>query len=186
MAGLAYNHERFGIIDVFYAFSSLKNYFRVLFVDLLGLIKLVISVMVGIIWFAIVSTILENVKGIEPLIALSAVAVALLTLPLGKRFYAVSYLMCTEEMGPINAIKFSWRYTKRRSVKLTILGVRFFFTSLLSILALMVPFLIYNFPFRISLYSVICGELKRDYERKIIDENICREAIASGVEEINE
>ena len=30
----------------------------------------------------------------------------------------------------------------------------------------MVPFVIYNFPFIICLYSVVCGELKREHERE--------------------
>ena len=189
MAGLAYNRKEFGIIDIFYAFSSIKNYFRVLLVDIIVLFKLVIPVLTGLGWFAIWSTVFTSVLGVKPLIAVSAVAVALLTLPLIKRLYAVSYLVCTEEMGVVSAIKCSWRYTKDRSIKLTLAGFSFLPESFLSAIALMVPFLIYNFPFRLCLYSVICGELKRESERKTINEfqnDICPEAIASGVEDINE
>lgn len=189
MSGLAYNHKEFGIADIFYAFSSFKNYLRVLLVDVIGLLKLIIPFFVGIICFSVFSAVFSTVKSITPLIVFLSVLVALLVLPWFKRFYAVSYLVCTEEMKITSAIKYSWRYTKRKSIKLARLDVCFLPMSVLSALALMVPFFIYNFPFRLCLYSVICGELKREAENKKTNEiqnAICPEIVSSGVEEINE
>lgn len=190
MAGLAYWHKEYGIVDVFFAFSSFKNYFRVFLVNAFGIIKNLIPLLAGFIWFGLLAAFLKDVKGAEWIALLSAIAVGMTTLPLVKRFYAVSFLVCVEEMGFVGAIKRSLSYTKGKSIKLALATVRFLPVTVLSFIAIMVPFVVYNFPFRICLYSVICGELKSEYERehKIceIKNDICPEVISEGVEEINE
>lgn len=190
IAGLAYNHKEYGITDVFYAFSSVKNYFRAIFVVIIGLLKIIIAGIICIFCYAILSAVFGEVAGIKLPLMLASISVALLTLAFANRFYPLSYLICTKEMGIISAVKNSWRYTKGKTLKLTVLIVRALPVTLLSAIALMVPFMIYNFPFRISLYSVTCGELGRSYENKNIkieiQNTICPEAIGSGVEEINE
>ena len=190
MAGLAHEHKAYGIIDIFYAFSSVENYIRVLLVNLFCLIKLLIPIMAGVVWFAIISLILKNVVGSVWIAAVSAVLVGASTLPLTKRFYAVSFFTLVEEKNFLNAIKLSAHYTKGRAIRLTLVTLKFLPVTILSIIALMVPFVIYNFPFIICLYSVVCGELKREHERendKIeIMNDKCPKAYAEGVEEINE
>lgn len=190
MAGLAYGHKDYGIIDVFYAFSSVKNYIRVFLINLLGLVKLLIPVLAGCVWFGVWAVILENISGSEWISAFSAVLVGVITLPPLKRFYAVNYLVCVEDMGVIGAIKLSIRSTKKRSIKLALATAKFLPITVLSVIPIMVPYVIYNFPFRACLYSVICGELKSEYDRENgiieIKNDKCPETIASGVEEINE
>lgn len=190
MSGLAFSHKEYGIADVFYAFSSVKIYFRVLLVNLFGFIKLLIPFVAGFISFIVFSLLLQGVEDIEWLSFLLAVCVGVLTLPLVKRFYVISYLTCVEDMSFACALKSSVRYTKGKSVRLAFLTLGFLPVTVLSFIAIMVPFVIYVFPFRTCLYSVICGELKRDYERisfnNEIKNDICPEVISEGVEEINE
>jgi hypothetical protein len=190
MAGFAYPHKEYAIIDVFYAFSTLKNYLRVLFVSLVELLKLIVPAFVGLVGYAILFSILGH-TAISALIAVIAgILAAIAVFVFGKRFYAVSYLVYVEEMTVAAAIKNSFRYTKGISLKLTLIGARFLPMTILSFVALMLPFLVYNFPFRLCLYPVICGELKLDYERKSqiseIVNDICPAILSAGVEDINE
>ena len=189
MAGLAYFHKDYAIIDVFYAFSSLKSYLKAIFVAFLGFLKLIIPASVGLVGYAIVYSILGNANVSTIVAIIVGILVAVVIFVFAGRFYAVSYLIYVEEMTVLDAVKFSFRYTKGVTFRLTLTVARFLPLTLLSFVALMLPFLIYNFPFRLCLYPVICGELKREYERKGQISEIVNDSptiLSAGVEDINE
>ena len=114
----------------------------------------------------------------------------LLFLPLCKKFYAVSFLVLGEGEGVFAAIKRSWTCTKGTSMRLSLIELRLLPATVLSLAFLMLPFMLYVFPLRLCLYSVICGDMKNENMRKSdnykIQNDICPEASAEGVEEINE
>lgn len=194
MIGLAFKNKEYGLIDIFWAFSSIKNYFKVIFMNFISFLKTITPLSIGFILSTVAVEILGNLNIMHELaVAIGGMIMAvevLLFLPLCSRFYAVRFLVTVEYCGVIQAVKYSWRLTKRNSVKLTLLNISLWPIALVSVVALLVPFIVYTLPFLICVYTVVCGKLVRaDETEKLLIElqnDICPEPIAEGVEEINE
>ena len=194
MAGLACQIKSYGLTDIFFAFSSIKNYFRVFLVNLIGFFKIVTPFSAGYIIYAVVTGLLSNVNMTDAIVQLigflGAVAVAISFLPLCSRFYAVRFLVTAKDYGVIKAVKCSCKYTKGNSMRLIGFNLSVIPLIIVSLAALTIPFALYTFPYLISSYSVICAKLIREHENKIIinetKNDISPVEISSGVEEINE
>ena len=194
MIGKACRNKEYGLVDIFFAFTSTRNYFRVIFMNIISFLKYVTPISIGFILSITLRDILGNFNILYELVAIIVgvfmAAVILVLLPLCNRFYAVRFLVTAEDYDIIGAIKRSWRITKRKAIKLTSLNFSLLPILLISVVALLVPLVIYTFPFLICVYSVACRRLLREEEtNKILIESqndICPEADAAGVEEINE
>lgn len=194
MVGNASRNKEYGLIDIFFAFSSIKNYFRVIFMNLICFLKYVTPLSIGFIVYTVAAEILGSFNVPHELaLAVGGIimtVVIVLLLPLCSRFYAVRFLVTVEDLGVIKAVKRSWQITKRNSLKLIFLNISLLPIAILSVAALLVPFVMYTFPFLMCVYSVTCGKLLRaDETAKIIivsQNDICPEVDPEGVEEINE
>ena len=194
MVGMAVQNQGHGLIDIFYAFSSIKTYLKVIFMNFISFLKYVTPVSVSFIVSSVAAEILGSFNVLhEVAVAIGIIlmtVVLLLFLPVCSRFYAVRFLVMTEDLGAIKALNSSWRITKHKAVKLTFLNISLMPLTVLSMAALLVPFVMYTFPFLICVYSVTCRKLFRaDETQKILIElqnDISPEADAEGVEEINE
>jgi hypothetical protein len=194
MVGNASRNKEYGLIDIFFAFSSIKNYFRVIFMNLICFLKYVTPLSIGFIMYTVAVEILGSFN-VPHELALSVgwiliIVSIVLLLPLCSRFYAVRFLVTVEDLGVIKAVKRSWQITKRNALKLIFLNISLLPLAILSVVALLVPFVVYTFPFLMCVYSVTCGKLLRaDETAKIIivsQNDICSEGNSEDVEEINE
>ena len=193
MAGLALKRKEYGFSELFFAFSSIKNYFWIIFMNFVGILRLITPFSVGSMIAYGVVKLLENsamtYETVEFIGALVCVAVAAMFIPLAIRFYAVSYLVTAEELGVIKSITLSWKYSKKNIGHLLLCRIRQLPLCAVSLAALLIPFVTYTAPYLACYRSIVCAELMAQYEKRMMADQIKNdipEANAEGMEEINE
>lgn len=174
--GKALNKREWGLSEVFFAFSSTRNYFKTLLLSLFTIIKYITPISCGIIAGSVSDAILRRLNILYGVVAVAKLSVAFLTillfLPLVNRFYAVSYLVLSEDMSIVKSIGTSWRATKGKTLKLISVSISFVPVALVSVAALCVPMVVYTAPYLICVYSLI--SMKTVWEYKIeMKKDVC-------------
>ena len=178
IAGLASKKADMGLLDIFFAFDSVKNYLRILLLTLVSILRITTPLAIGY----IVSYLAVNFLGAPSWVMVAGMTVLfVLFLPLNIRLYAVDFLVAADGDGVFRAIKVSWEYTRKNKKFLILYSIENLPLLIASVAAICVPLVIYTIPFLLCAYSISC--------RKLIllkQNDICPEEKLEGVEEINE
>ena len=182
ISGLASKKADMGLLDIFFAFDSVKNYLRILLLTLVSILRITTPLSIGFILARLaISTF--NITGMLSMI--STVVLMLLVyalfLPLNIRLYAVNFLVAADGEKIASSIRRSWEYTSKSTVFLLAYSIKMLPLLIASVAAICVPLVIYTIPFLLCAYSISCRKLI------ILKQNdICPEEKLEGVEEINE
>ena len=178
IAGLASKKADMGLLDIFFAFDSAKNYFRILLLILVSIVRITTPLSIGY----IVSYLAVNLLGApSEVIGLGMILSFVLFLPLNVRLYAVNFLVAADGEGIVRSIRKSWEYTCKNIMFLLAYSIKMLPLLIVSVAAICVPLVIYTIPFLLCAYSISC--------RKLIllkQNDICPEEKSEGGEEINE
>ena len=183
ISGLASKKADTGLIDIFYAFESVKNYFRVIFLGFIQIFKHLTPFSLGFILAHLTVYIFKIPSDLAIWVVIAfSVIVYTLFLPLICRFYTVNILAVSDGVGVIKAIKLSWGYTRKNERFLIAFSLKMIPILIVSIAAICVPLVIYTIPFLFCAYAVNCRKLILSQKQN----DICPADISKGVEEINE
>ena len=201
MAGCAYHDEIVDQRDVFYAYASFHKYIKAIFLGLINLLKMITPISCGLILGVGLDKVLSVTVLSSELIAFLCIAlwlaVAFLLYLIAQRLYAVSYLVVCEDLGVIEAIKYSWKITRGRIWQIMKLRIKLLPLTIVSIAVVCMPLFVYTVPYRLCIYSVVCNKFKKENDRtdspadriyiceEILNE-ISPEEESEGEEEINE
>lgn len=183
IAGLASKKADMGIVDVFFAFCSIKNYFRAIILSFIHIFKIITPLSIGYILAYAVINIFNIPNEWSTWVTVAGLAASfVLFLPLILRFYAVDLLVTADDEGVINAIRLSWGYTRKNIAFLLKYSLKMLPLLIVSIVAVCVPLLVYTLPFLFCAYAIVCRKLILPQKQN----DICPEDLSEGVEEINE
>ena len=183
IAGLASDRVATGLFDLFYAFTSVGSYFKVLLLGFIQIFKHATPISVGYILARLVIYAFKlPIEEMSYLVILFVLASYFACLPLVCRLYAVNMLVMADGVGVIKAVKLSWKYTRANKSFLIVFSLKMLPLLMISIAAILVPLLIYTAPLLFCAYSVICRKLILSLKQN----NMRPEESPLGLEEINE
>ncbi len=183
IAGLASKKADVELMDVFYAFGSVKKYFKVIFLGFIQAFKHLTPISLGCILAHLVIYIFKIRSDLSiGVIIVFALTVYALFLPLISKLYAVNLLTMADDVGVIKAIKLSWGYTRENVRFLIVFSTKMIPILIISIAAICVPLVIYTMPFLFCAYAVNCRKLIQTQKQN----DISPVDISAGEEEINE
>lgn len=190
MAGLACRKECFGIIDIFYPFTSIKMYLRSILLSVINILRISTPISVGFILASVIIFCLKMTSLTYFVTAIIGGAVgfigALALIPLSFKFYALTYLVVTEEMSVPAAICRSFRMTRGRLWQIVIQRIRIIPLTMISIATICLPLTLYTFPYLVCQYSVSCLRLAKHDTYDLLLNDIAPAESSAGVEDINE
>ncbi len=183
ITGSALKKSDEGLIGVFYAFASIRNYLKVIFLGFIQTFKHLTPVSIGCVLAHLVIYACKIPSDLSIWVIVAFVfAVYALFLPIIGRLYVVNHLAVADDIGVIKSIKLSWGYTRKNLRFLIAFSLKMIPLLIVSIAAVCVPLVIYTMPFLFCTYAVNCRKLMLSQKQN----DMCPENIFEGVEEINE
>jgi len=200
IAGGAYRGEAIDLRELFYAYASFLKYIKLIFLGLVNLLRLITPISIGLIFAVVLDKVLASTSISPRLVGLICIAlwifVTFVCTLFTQRLYAVSYLVICEDLGTIEAIKYSWRITRGYTWQILKLRVKLLPLTIGSIIVVCMPLFAYTIPYRVCVYIVMCNKLMAgeqtdalEYLSHLSEEIsnvISPEEISEGEEEINE
>ena len=183
IVGLASKKADIKLMDVFYAFVSVRKYFKVIFLGFIQIFKHLTPISIGYILAHLVVYIFKIRSDLSIwVVIVFALTVYALFLPLISKLYTVNLLTMADDVGVIRAIKLSWSYTRKNVLFLIAFSTKTIPLIMISIAAICVPLVIYTIPFLFCAYAVNCRKLIQTQKQN----DISPVDISAGEEEINE
>lgn len=156
MATLMAKKNTVSVSDLFFAFSSVRAYFKFLLVGVISLILFVLPIILLIFIIGLIMT-MEIVGAIE-LIAQVAVLAFFIALLLPSIWLccraSLFSALAVNEKGVIKPFFKSIKKTKRKATEIFVSFVGMFPLLIISVLAILLPLVVYTLPYMLCMYAI--------------------------------